>query len=81
MNPLEQITEILCDICGAEADELSPDLDLFDAGLLDSFGVIELILALEEAFGISLPIEQIPRARFATPQSIAQLVQEASETI
>lgn len=81
MNSLDQIINILCDICGAEQDEFPADLDLFEAGLLDSFGVIELLLSLEEVFGISLPIERIPRTRLATLQSIAELVREASETI
>lgn len=76
MEPLTKIIELLNELCGAEDGELSADLDLFEAGLLDSFGVIELVLALEEAFGVSLQIENIPRARITTPQKIADLVRE-----
>lgn len=76
MESTEKILKILAELCGVEPEELSVDLNLFESGLLDSFGVIELILSLEETFGISLPIENIPRARIATPQKIAALVQE-----
>lgn len=78
----EQITEarvtaILCDLCGAGPDELEFDLNLFDAGLLDSFGVIQLLMELEDAFHISLRIEDIPREKMETPRKIAALVREA----
>lgn len=81
MESTIKIQEILAKLCGTNPEELSADLDLFEAGLLDSFGVIELILSLEETFGVSLPIETIPRTRLATPQSIAELVREAGEAI
>lgn len=72
-----KIIMILSGICGADEGELEPDLDLFEAGLLDSFGVIQLLMELEEAFGVSLQIETIPRERIATPEKIAGLVREA----
>lgn len=73
----ETILRLLNNLCGAEDDELQPDLDLFEAGLLDSFGVIQLFIELEDAFQISLPVETIPRERIATVQRIAALVREA----
>ncbi|WP_195282406.1 D-alanine--poly(phosphoribitol) ligase subunit 2 [Harryflintia acetispora] len=74
-----KVNAILTGLCGAEDGELEFDLDLFEAGLLDSFGVIQLLLELEDAFGISLQIETIPRERISTPERIAALVREASE--
>lgn len=71
-----KITNILCDLCGGEPDEMEPDLDLFGEGLLDSFGAIQLVMELEKTFSVSLPIEDIPRERIATPKAIAALVRE-----
>lgn len=71
-----KITNILCGLCGGEPEEMEPDLDLFGEGLLDSFGAIQLVMELEKAFAVSLPIEDIPRERIATPEAIAALVRE-----
>lgn len=73
----EKIMSILNDVCGAEEGELPPGINLFDEGLLDSFGVVQLIVELEEAFGISLGIETVSREEIATPALIAKLVEKA----
>ena len=73
-----KIANILCDLCGGEPDEMEPGLDLFGEGLLDSFGAIQLVMELERTFALSLPIEDIPRERIATPEAIAALVRERS---
>lgn len=72
----DKITAILCDICGGEPEEMESELDLFEEGLLDSFGAIQLVMALEESFGVALGIEALPRERIATPEAIAALVRE-----
>ena len=53
-------------------------MDLFQELGLDSFGVIQLVLALEEAFSVSLEIENIPREQIETPEKIAVLIRERS---
>ena len=45
-------------------------------GLLDSFAAIQLVLALEETFGLSLDMAVLSRERIATPAAIAALVRE-----
>lgn len=72
----EKIMAILNDICGAEEGELEPDLNLFDTGLLDSFGVVQLIVEMEEAFDLALNIESISREEIATPARIVKLVKQ-----
>lgn len=76
MSIEETVIKLLNDLCGAEEGELQPDLDLFEAGLLDSFGVLQLFTELEAAFGVSLPIEAFSREQLATAQKIAALVRE-----
>ena len=70
----QKITEILAGLCGAEPEEIEPELELFDEGLLDSFAAIQLVMELEEAFGVSLDMASLPRERIATPVAIAVLV-------
>jgi acyl carrier protein len=39
--------------------EIHPEMDLFAAGVLDSFGMLGYISALEEEFGISISNEDL----------------------
>lgn len=71
----EQIIEILNNICGADPGEIQADTMLFDEGLLDSFGVVELIVALEDAFSVSLDPAELERSEMANPAAIAATVQ------
>ena len=48
--------------------------DLFGEQVLDSFGILELIAALEEKIGVALPTEELTQKNFATPRAIAALV-------
>jgi D-alanine--poly(phosphoribitol) ligase subunit 2 len=70
----QEIILILNDICGAEPGELEPDLDLFENGLLDSFGVVQLLVKLEERFGAAPDIESFTREEIATPALIAGIM-------
>ena len=49
---------------------LADDSDLHDAGLT-SFGTVEVMLSLEEAFGIEFPEEMMTRARFSSIAAIS----------
>ena len=69
----EKILELL-----AEIDEgiLSYDGDdLFEAGLLDSFQVIELVEMLEENFDMEIDAEHVVAENFATKEAILELMQ------
>jgi len=73
----QQVIAILNDIVGAEEGELEADMDLFEAGLLDSFGVVQLFVELEKKFGVVLAVEDISRENIATPALIAQRIKQA----
>jgi len=47
---------------------------LFEAGVVDSFGLVELVAELEAAFGISVADEEMLPSRFETLARIAELV-------
>lgn len=50
--------------------------DIFDAGLVDSFGIIELITAIESNFKIELRQEDLSDARFRTIRGIAGIIED-----
>lgn len=71
---LEQVITILNDIVGAGEGELEPDMDLFESGLLDSFGVVQLLVELEARLGIVLDIATLTREEIATPALIVERI-------
>lgn len=58
---------------------LAVDDDLFDAGL-SSFGVVRVLVALEEQFGIEIPDEPDVFASFSTLRRIEALVHKTVQT-
>ena len=57
----------------------SPDVDLFETGLVDSIGLVELILELEERFGISLPMDNLEIDDLRTVRRMADLILRVSD--
>ena len=47
---LEEIIAVLNDITGADAGEITPETELFEEGLLDSFGLVELLVQLRALY-------------------------------
>lgn len=48
--------------------------NLFDAGMLDSFRIVDLVMELEDAFAIEIDAKYITRDNFKTKEAIATLV-------
>ncbi len=57
----EQVLEMLEEICDDEAVREERDIDLFDAGLLDSLAAIEVLVAIEERFGVDIAPTAVER--------------------
>ena len=72
----EKIMPILEDVCGADEGELSPDTQLFEDGILDSFGVISLFVEIETQLGIKLEPTELDRDQLATPALIIAEVEK-----
>ena len=52
------------------------DEDLFDAGVLDSMGTVELIVELESHFDIDIPISEFGRDDWNTANKIIDGIEE-----
>lgn len=55
--------------------EISGDASLRDLGL-DSMRAIEVLFALENAFGIMIPDEQLTDATFETPSTLWSVIED-----
>ena len=55
------------------ASDFTPQSDLFSAGL-DSIAIMQLLLSIEDVFGIQIPLESVSRKNFQTVSAVAQLV-------
>lgn len=66
----EEVLKILEEICGDEVVREELDLNLFDAGLLDSLGVIELLIKLEQEMNIVIEPTEVNREEIDTPNKL-----------
>lgn len=68
----ERVIDILESICGSDEVKDDKDVNLFDTGLLDSLGVTELLIQIEEELGIDIAPTEITREDIETPNKIIE---------
>ena len=56
---------------------MTVETDLFAAGL-DSMGIMQLMISIEERFGVSVPEASVTRENFSTASSLAALVRRGA---
>jgi len=56
---------------------LRPDSDLFSAGL-DSMGIMQLMISIEESYGIRVPESEVTRGNFGSANQLAALVRRCA---
>jgi len=66
----EKVLDIFEEVTGTDEIREDLDLDLFEAGLLDSLGIIEVLLKIEEVFGIKLQPTDLERTDMATANNL-----------
>lgn len=66
----DKILDLLAKITEVEEIKEDRNLNLFDDGILDSLSLIELLLALEEEFGLKLEPTEIDREDIETPNKL-----------
>ena len=65
---------LIRDVLPEPPASLGPDTDLRAAGL-DSMATVELLLRVEEAFGVEVPDRELTAATFATPGALWRVVE------
>lgn len=75
MNVKEAVLDIINELFMADVSNMMDD-DLFDAGVLDSMGTVELVLELEAKFNIKIPVSEMGRDDWNTANKIIEGVKE-----
>ena len=74
---MEKLLEVL--------GEIRPDVDfanekkLIDDGVLDSFDIIQVVMALNEAFDVEIDVEDLEPDNFNTVEAMLELIQKLQE--
>ena len=75
MDVKSKVIEIIDELFMEDVSDMM-DEDLFDAGVLDSMGTVELIVELENRFGIRVPVSEFGRDDWNTANKIVEGVTE-----
>lgn len=74
-NELEaEALDMLEDICDDEAVREERGIDLFAAGLLDSLAAIEVLVEIEERFGVDIAPTAVERSEMNTVNKIIEQI-------
>ena len=75
MDIKSEVIEIIDELFMEDVSDMM-DEDLFDAGVLDSMGTVELIVELESHFDIDIPISEFGRNDWNTANKIIAGIEE-----
>ena len=69
----EKIADIVSKQLGADIDDITENTNIMDDLGADSLDVVEMLMAVEESFGVSVPDEEIPNLK--TVRDIVEYVE------
>lgn len=76
MNFEQEVIEIIAEICQDDVVKENLDIKLFEEGLLDSFGTVEMLVEIENRLNIQVPITEFDREEWDTPNTIIKRLNE-----
>ena len=72
----ERIREIICDQLDLEEDKVTMDSDIMEDFEADSLDVVDLVMSIEDEFGLEVPDDQIEN--FRTVGDVVRFIEENS---
>ena len=72
----ERIREIICDQLNLEEDKVTMDSDIMEDFEADSLDVVDLVMSIEDEFGLEVPDDQIEN--FRTVGDVVRYIEENS---
>ena len=72
----ERIREIICDQLDLEEDKVTMDYDIMEDFEADSLDVVDLVMSIEDEFGLEVPDDQIEN--FRTVGDVVRYIEENS---
>ena len=73
MSTLDKVKEVIIDKLGVEEDKIVPEASFVDDLGADSLDTVELIMQLEEEFGIEIPDEDAQK--MTTVKSVVDYIE------
>lgn len=70
----DKIKEIMADTLACDENKITPEASIADDLSIDSLDAVELVMALEEEFGIKIPDEELGKLK--TVQDIVDTVEK-----
>jgi D-alanine--poly(phosphoribitol) ligase subunit 2 len=70
------VIALLAYACGTDEIAAERDLDLFDAGLLDSMAFTEVLVGLDDELGVRIAPTEVDRDEVATVNRLLRFVSE-----
>ena len=76
MESLDKLQQQIIDIFAERFETRldSPEADLLESGIVDSVRIVELVLEIEQRFGVSLPFEELEIEDFRTVPRLAERI-------
>lgn len=74
----EKVLDLLEEICEDDVVREELDVNLFEEDLLDSLAFTELLVGIEENFGIVISPSEVERSDVETPNKIIALIKARS---
>jgi D-alanine--poly(phosphoribitol) ligase subunit 2 len=68
-----RLAAIFPDVLHVDAPEM--DADLFESGIMDSLAFVELLLRIEQEFGVSVSVDDLELDNFRTIERMAAFVE------
>lgn len=72
----EKLCEIIVEICDDDVVFDDYDLDLFEEDLFDSLAMVELLVAIDEKFGITISPTEYDKSQLSTVRKIAKIIRD-----
>ncbi|WP_433775116.1 D-alanine--poly(phosphoribitol) ligase subunit DltC [Bacillus wiedmannii] len=72
----DQVLNILEEVCENDIVKDNPDVQLFEEGILDSFGTVSLLVEFQERLNIEVFISDFDRDEWATPNLIIKKLKD-----
>ncbi len=72
----ERIREIICDQLDLEEDKVTMDSDIMEDFEADSLDVVDIVMSIEDEFGLEVPDDQIEN--FRTVGDVVRYIEEKS---
>jgi acyl carrier protein len=78
MSTTDRLRTFIVDELGWRGETLTDDFPLLENRVIDSLGLFRVVGFLEAEYGVTIPDSDLVPAKFATLETIAQLVEQQS---